>query len=145
MNIQKSLKKALTLKTVIIISILCSLILAIYAFTSWNRTVPWDITATTDIEVYSYPEMQLLPSGGSEPTVSTSSFTEDYFIKNLGNTAIDVSVTELWTNQDGGIAIWTGLPVTIPKGSNATVTLNLSNLPAGTGSYQYTFNSVQTP
>ena len=107
-------------KMLLIIAALVALLTCVgilYALTIWTHTTTWNVVPTAsslDVFVAQYNTVfQNWTQGGAIPSgvqvqINSSSLTDDYWIQNIGNVPINITLTTSWSGSTSGAsAIWT--------------------------------------
>jgi len=137
------MKKKVTFILLASITLLATVLL-VYGITSWQHTIPWDITT----EQFQVTDMQggPVPSGLTSTTVTQFPYnSEQYKIKNTGNVAINITLAETWIGT--GTANWTvtgatagtTFPIKLNPSVEAVASLSLNGTSV-TGSYDWRFD-----
>jgi archaellum component FlaG (FlaF/FlaG flagellin family) len=112
---------------------------AIYALSAWHMDINWS-SESTQFEVYKDSGASQLWASPASLSMIIQSYpnttTVDFWIKNIGNVAIDITnTTQSYSNCT---ATWT-LPLNIPVAGTGQATLILTIV--GSGSYSFDFAS----
>lgn len=126
--------------------LIVSLIGFTWALFSWQGTVNVDIAADTSFHVTNSDGSSELTTPHQESVTTTGFHSFFYRIYNDGNADIEIAMLVTDNLPTGTTASWDlTFPLTIPMGNFQPVTLTISAVQAGSGSYQWTLTSSAAP
>lgn len=105
------------------------------ALPQWNHTLNGSVSAVYNFAVFSDSGFSNGWSSGASETVSSLPFTETYYLKNTGNSALNISASDAVSGSVSLLDSWGSQNWTVlAPGGTGSLTLSLSYI-SGTGSY----------